>query len=93
MLSLQRVVDGGSANNMTTVIVDALKARGGLTCQEIADKVICFGADGANVFQGFTNWSHLAAKRFSCFLALWTTLHVTQGGVGPSDSVQDGGSI
>ena len=51
LLSLERVVDT-TAKNMMTVLVQAMMVKGGLTRQEIAEKLIMLGADGASVFQG-----------------------------------------
>ena len=39
-------------SNLTTVIMDALNNEGGLTIEDIAKKVVSFGADGVNTFQG-----------------------------------------
>lgn len=41
-----------SSANLTQVITDALRVRGGLSRQEVSSKLVSFGADGASVFQG-----------------------------------------
>ncbi len=55
LLSLERVIDGGSAENITKIIVGALSKQGGLTPQQIRDRFMAFGADGASILQGKRN--------------------------------------
>jgi hypothetical protein len=55
LLFLGRVTEGGNANNLKEMILFALRYHGGLDGDQIAQKVISFGADGASVFQGRTN--------------------------------------
>jgi hypothetical protein len=46
------VVEGVDAGNLTRVIIQALLTVGGLTCESLSSKLICFGANGVSVFQG-----------------------------------------
>ncbi len=50
MLNLKRVVTKGSSNNLTLLILKSLEEYGGLTIEQIASKVVCFGLDGVLVF-------------------------------------------
>jgi hypothetical protein len=52
LISLQRVVDGVGANNLTIVIMEALQKGRGLSYVSITHKLLCFGADGVIIFQG-----------------------------------------
>jgi hypothetical protein len=40
------------SDNLIKVIMEALMISGGLPWNQITQKLICFGADGVNVFQG-----------------------------------------
>jgi hypothetical protein len=51
-LNLGRIVDGGTFDNLTTVIIHSLVIFGGMLETNIANKVLCFGADNVIVFQG-----------------------------------------
>jgi hypothetical protein len=44
------VVTKGSSNNLTLLILKSLEEYGGLTIEQIASKVVCFGLDGVLVF-------------------------------------------
>jgi len=52
LLHLSCVADGGIADNLTFVIMHALLEEGGLSHEELASKLVCFGADGVSTFQG-----------------------------------------
>ena len=52
LLSLERVLGGSGSNNLTTIIVDAMKAFGGLNEGELATWLASFGAD-QSVLLGF----------------------------------------
>ena len=52
LLGLKCVTDGGSASNLTEVIVEAMKTDGGISRRTVAEKFVSFGADGVSVFQG-----------------------------------------
>jgi hypothetical protein len=49
------VIDGGGADNITKMILDALTNEGGLTPHQIRDQFMAFGTDGASVLQGKRN--------------------------------------
>jgi len=49
------VFEGLGSDNLTEVIMEALTIGGGLPRNQIAQKLICFGAYGVNVFQGTKN--------------------------------------
>jgi hypothetical protein len=44
-----------SNDNLTKVIMEMLTIGGGLSRNQIVQKLICFGANGVNVFQGIKN--------------------------------------
>jgi len=50
LLTLERVVEGRNTDNLTIVITQALMQQGGLTQEEIVEKLICFGVDGVSIF-------------------------------------------
>jgi len=50
IISLDRVFEGSSNGKLTKVIMEVLTIGGGLPRNQIAQKFICFGADGVNVF-------------------------------------------
>ncbi len=51
-MNLEKVVDRGTYNNLTTVIIHSLIDLGGLLVVDVANKVVCFGVDGVTIFQG-----------------------------------------
>jgi hypothetical protein len=55
LLFLERVIEGGSVENITKIIFGAFAKQGGLTPQQIRDRFMAFGADGASVLQGKKN--------------------------------------
>ncbi len=55
LLHLSLLGEDGGTDHLTNVIMDALVDEGGLTREEIASKVVCFGADGVSTFQGAKN--------------------------------------
>jgi len=52
LISLDRVVERLGSDNLTKVIMKALMINGCVLRDQIAQKLICFGVDGVNVFQG-----------------------------------------
>ena len=69
LLTLERVIGGVGSDNLTTVLVEALQQLGGLTLEQIRDKLLCFGADGAAVFHGVRGGVTVQLQReFSPFL-------------------------
>ena len=55
LLYLQRVIEGGGADNITKMILGALTHEGGLTPHHIRDRFMVFGAATASVLQGKRN--------------------------------------
>ncbi len=55
LLNLQGVVDEVAFNNSTSLIVKILMEFGGLNEKDLANKLVCFGANGVIVFQGVKN--------------------------------------
>jgi len=52
LLNLERIVNGGTFDNFTFIIIHSLGIFGGMSKIDIINKVVCFGADGVIVFQG-----------------------------------------
>jgi hypothetical protein len=50
LLNLQGVVDEVAFNNSTSLIVKILMEFGGLNEKDLANKLVCFGANGVIVF-------------------------------------------
>jgi hypothetical protein len=55
LLFLQRMVDGGGADVVREMITSSLEFHGGLSERQIAEKLVCFGANGVSTFQGSRN--------------------------------------
>jgi len=49
------VVNGGTINNLTKVIVDNVLQCEGLSKSNLVSKLISFGANGISIFQGAKN--------------------------------------
>ncbi len=52
MISFDHVLEGSGIDNLTKVIMEALTIRGGMLRNHVTTKLICFGRDNVNVFQG-----------------------------------------
>ena len=52
LISLHRVVVGGTSNSLSSVILKACATEGTLDGQALAKKSVCFGANGVNIFGG-----------------------------------------
>ncbi len=52
LLQIEHIVNGSSSNNLTKVIIITLMRCGGLTMKDVSKKLLCFGVDGAFIFQG-----------------------------------------
>jgi hypothetical protein len=52
LLHLSCVSKSGTSDHLTSVIMHALVGEGGLSREEIASKLVCFGVDGVSTFQG-----------------------------------------
>ncbi len=51
IISLECITNGGNANNLTNIIIDALINDGDLFKFDIIVKLLSFGIEGMNVFQ------------------------------------------
>jgi hypothetical protein len=49
LLCLQRVIEGGGADNKTKMILGALTNEGGLIPHHITDRFMAFNANGASI--------------------------------------------
>ncbi len=52
LLNVKHVLFGSRANNLTLLIMNSLMTQGGLQDENLASKLVCFGANGVNTFQG-----------------------------------------
>jgi hypothetical protein len=50
LLNFERVLDGDTSNNITIAIVRFLTNLGNISMVNVANKVVCFGADDVIVF-------------------------------------------
>ncbi len=56
LLSLERVVDGSNATNLTTIITQEILVNGSISNSNfISKKLMSFGPYGVSVFQGFAH--------------------------------------
>jgi hypothetical protein len=51
LISLERLTEGASAARLAITIIDAMTNHGGQTKDELRQKFVSFGVDGATVFQ------------------------------------------
>ncbi len=49
-ISIEHIVKGSNVQNLTKVILVAFVNFGGLTEKELANQLLCFGANGVNIF-------------------------------------------
>jgi hypothetical protein len=52
LLNLQCVIDGATSDNLTYLIVENLLKLGRFNETKMANKLVCFGADGMTIVQG-----------------------------------------
>jgi hypothetical protein len=52
---LEQVTKGNDLNNFIKIIMGALRKDGGVFDVDVATKLMSFGVDGVNVFQGMHN--------------------------------------
>ncbi len=52
LLNLERIVNGGTSNNLTFIIIHSLVVFGAMSETDITNKVVYFGANGVIIFQG-----------------------------------------
>ncbi len=50
-LNLEKIVDGGTSNNLTNVSIRSLVVFGGMSETNLANKVVYFGPNGVTIFQ------------------------------------------
>ena len=68
LISLQRVVEGSGADNLTLVIMDALTQAAKMERLALAKTLLCFGADGVSTFQGpKTGVTHQIQSKYAPF--------------------------
>jgi hypothetical protein len=51
-LNFEKIVDGNTSNNLTPTIVHSFTNLGGQLVVDIANKVVCFGANDVKKIQG-----------------------------------------
>jgi hypothetical protein len=52
LLNVQQVFYGSGADSLTLLIMNSLMTQGGLKEEELAARLVCFGVDRVNTFQG-----------------------------------------
>jgi len=63
LLNLEKLIGGGTIDNLTIVTSNFLLVYGGLIVEKISNKLICFGFDGVVVFIGvFKEYKPLVVK-------------------------------
>jgi len=72
ILQVEQIVDGLGSNNLIKAIMMTLMKRGGLTREEVAKKLLCFGVNGVSIFQG-GNMCHKAKRMFG-HLFQWVSI-------------------
>ncbi len=55
LLTIDYVVEGSNAQNLTKVIMDILMVASGLIKVEIPKRLLCFGENNVNIFQDVWN--------------------------------------
>jgi hypothetical protein len=55
LLSLERLTEGSTSDQITRTIMSAVGRDGGLSAEEVRQCLLCFGSDGASVLQGKKN--------------------------------------
>lgn len=70
LLTLEKVVDGGTTDNLTLVIMRATKTFGGFTTKEMWERLITFNIDGVSIFQGAKTSPLYATLNEPCCLNL-----------------------
>ena len=69
LLTLEQVTGGTGLDNLTRVLLDVLWEVGGLTREQIREKLLCFSADGAAIFHGVRGGVTIQLQReFAPFL-------------------------
>jgi hypothetical protein len=55
LIFLEQIIEGDNLNNFIKIIMGALRKDGGVFYVDVATKLMSFGVDGVNVFQGMHN--------------------------------------
>jgi hypothetical protein len=73
LISLEQVIEAGGSNNLTKVVMGALKKHGVFAI----GKLISFGVDGVNVLQGVCdNVTHQIQDRYFPIWKAYITWHI-----------------
>ncbi len=68
---------GGTVNNLINVILKSLMVNGGLTMEDISNKLISFGSDGVVVFIGVhSGVTTQITKKATLFMLVVHWLHI-----------------
>jgi hypothetical protein len=75
--NLEKIVDGGTFDNLTSISICFLVVFGGMSKFDTANKVVCFGANDVTIFQGLkTNVIvQLVSKHFFFVLMIHYMAH------------------
>jgi hypothetical protein len=66
LFTLQHVVEDENVDNLTTIVTQTFMQQGGLTQEETTKRFICFGVNGASIFQGYhTSMTFQLKEKFS----------------------------
>jgi hypothetical protein len=79
LLTLQCVVEGGNVNNLIAIVFQVLMQQGGLIQEDTTKRLICFGANGASIFQGCrTSVTFQLKEKFApCMMGQHCMVHQT----------------
>jgi hypothetical protein len=50
LICVDQIVDGSGSNNCNEVIMNSMMKGGGLSKEEMSKNLLCFGANGVNMF-------------------------------------------
>jgi hypothetical protein len=50
LVCVDQIVDGLGSKNLIEMIMNSMMKGGGLSKKDLSKKLLCFGADGMNVF-------------------------------------------
>jgi hypothetical protein len=50
LLNFERIIDGGTSNNLIIVIISSFVVFGGMLKIDLIKKVVCFGVDSVTIF-------------------------------------------
>ena len=70
LISLQTIKEDVEADNLTSVIIKALKPNGGVASIAISSRLLCFEEDGIKAFQGiYTRMTKQLKDKWSAFMS------------------------